>query len=159
MILKLKKSLDGKYGYVEKYKSYRYNSEGYIEVLCSITIDGDFSPLYAFKGEKFVPLKEIEETVGIDKYLKAKKPIYSLINEGFVVSLRVPVDYKNEIVKEGYSYNVYVVNDISSNITNGEIALKSVLNVPETFKNILNNPIKVIGGTFGDRLAFLRSRI
>lgn len=159
MLVKVRCSNDKEWGFLEKYDVYRYYNEGYIKAVTAVTADKKLSPCYAFKGGRFVPLKEIEESVGIDKYIKAKKPFYSKLNEGYLVVLKAEVNFKDKVYfPEKSSYEVYTINGNPSNIEDG-IAFKRLLNVPKEFRDVVEEPLRVLGESFGDREKFLKERI
>lgn len=159
MLLKAKCSKSRKWGFVEKFEVYNYRSRGYVKALTSVTVDGELSPAYVFKGDEFVPISEIDKEVGIDRYLKAKKPFYSKLNAGFVVILKAEVDFANRVyIPEKSSFEVYTLNGNPSNLDKG-LPFKRVLDVPKEFAQIVEEPLKILGESFGNREEFLRRRI
>lgn len=159
MIIKAKRSKSNEWGFVEKYESYRYNSRGYVKALTSVTIDGELAPVYAYRGDEFISLSIIDEEVGIDRYIKAKKPFYSLLNKGFLVVLKATVDYKNmEYIPEESTFEVFTLNGNPSDLSKG-IPFKRVLDVPKEFADIVKEPLRLLGESFGNREVFLKSRI
>lgn len=159
MIIKARRSKSNEWGFLEKFEMYRHYNEGYVKALTSVTVDKNLAPVYVFKGEEFVPLEEIDETVGIDKYIKAKKPFYSKIKEGYVVLLKARVDYRNRVyIPEESTFEVYTLNGVPSNLEKG-LPFKKVLDVPKEFEDVVKEPLRLLGESFGDREAFLRSRL
>lgn len=159
MIIKAKCSDKKEWGFVEKYDVYRYNSRGYVRALTSVTMEGSLAPAFIFKGGDFVPLSIIDKEVGIDRYIKAKKPFYSKLNTGFLVILKAEVDFKNKIyLPEESDFDVYTLNGNPSDISKG-LPFKRVINVPKEFRDIVKEPLRILGESFGDREVFLRSRI
>lgn len=159
MIIKAKCSKSREWGFVEKYDVYRYNSRGYVKALTAVTTEGVLAPAYAFKGDEFIGLKDIDEEVGIDRYIKAKKPFYSKLKEGFLVVLKAEVDFVNkEYIPEKSSFEVYTINGNPSDLSKG-LPFKKVLDVPKEFSDLVQEPLRVLGESFGSREEFLRSRI
>lgn len=159
MLVKVRCSDNKEWGFLEKYDSYRYNDTGYVRAVTSVTVDKKLAPCYAFKGDKFIPLREIEETVGIGKYIKAKKPFYSKLNQGYLVVLKAEVDFRNKVYfADKSTFEVYVLNGAPSNIESG-VAFKRLLNVPKEFRDLVEEPLRVLGESFGDREKFLKERL
>lgn len=159
MILKAKCSKSKEWGFVEKYDVYRYNSKGYVKALTSVTMEGELAPVFAFKGEEFVPLGIIDTEVGIDRYLKAKKPFYAKLNKGFLVVLKANVDFANRVyIPEESTFEVFTINGNPGDLSKG-IPFKRVLDVPKEFAEIVKEPLRILGESFGDREVFLRGRI
>lgn len=159
MIVKARRSKGNEWGFLEKYETYQYYDKGHIKALTSVTVNGELAPVYAFRGEDFIPLKDIDEEVGISRYIKAKKPFYSKIREGFVVVLTAKVDFKNKIyIPEESTYELYTLNGAPGDISKG-LPFKKVLDVPKEFIDIVQEPLRQLGESFGDREAFLRSRL
>lgn len=159
MLVKAKCSKTKEWGFVEKFEVYNYNSRGYVKALTSVTSEGKLSPVYAYKGEEFIPLEVIDKEVGIDRYLKAKKPFYSKLKEGFLVVLKAEVDFANKVyIPENSTFEVYTLNGTPSNIEKG-LPFKKVLDVPKEFAEVVSEPLRVLGESFGNREDFLRRRI
>lgn len=93
MELKVRNSKDNEWGFVEGFKVWRWDNKGYVEAVVGVTVDGNFTKPYVRRGGDFIPLSEIEESIGIDKYIKAKKPFYSLLKDCFVVRVRVGMNF------------------------------------------------------------------
>lgn len=159
MIIKARKSKENEWGFLESYRSYDYDGKGYVEALTAVTMNGELAPVYAFRGERFVPLEVIEEEVGIARYIKAKKPFYSKIREGFVVVLNAKVDFNNKVyLPDESTYEVYTLNGSPEDVSKG-LPFKKVLDVPKEFIDIVQEPLRLLGESFGDREVFLRSRL
>lgn len=159
MLLKARCSKNNEWGFLEKYDVYRYNDTGYVKALCSVTSDKILAPVYAFRGEEFIPLVDIDEEVGIDRYVKAKKPFYSKLKEGFVVVLKAEVNFRTkEYLPEKSTYEVYTINGIPGKVEEG-IHFKRVKEVPKEFADVVEEPLRLLGESMGDRVKFLRSRI
>ena len=53
---------------------------------------------------------------------------------------------------------MYVPNGTPSSIEEG-LPFKKVLDVPKEFEDIVREPLRMLGESFGDRAVFLRSRL
>lgn len=158
MILKVRMNKYGAWGFLEKYSQYQYGSSGYVRAITSVTRDGKLSPAYVFKGEDFIDVCDIDESIGLDKYIKAKKPFYSKIGEGFVVVLKAEVDFvTKEYFPEKSTYEVFEVNGIPMNLEKG-VPFKRIIDVPREFDEIVKEPMRILGESFGDRYEFLKGR-
>lgn len=159
MLVKTRCSKNKEWGFLEKYEKYQYGKTGYVKALTAVTMDKCLAPAYVFRGDDFVPLQVIDEEVGIDKYIKAKKPFYSKIKEGFVVVLKAEVDFVNKIYyPEKSTYEVYTMNGNPVDVKSG-LPFKKVLDLPKEFDNVVKEPLRLLGESFGDREKFLRGRI
>ena len=159
MLVKARCSNSNEWGFLEKYETYQYDKKGYIKAIVSVTMEGKLAPVYAFRSGEFIPLSTIDEEVGIDRYIKAKKPFYSKVRDGFLVVLKAEVNFKDkEYYPERATYDVYTPNVASSDATKG-LPFKKVLDVPKEFENIVREPLKLLGESFGDREKFLRGRL
>lgn len=159
MLVKARYDKNNSWGLLEKYESYQYNRKGYVKALVSVTKDGSFAPIYAFRGEEFIPLDIIDAEVGIDRYVKAKKPLYSKVGEGFLVLLKAEVDYANKVYYPDKStYEVYTLNGTEVDVSKG-LPFKRVLDVPKEFENLVKEPLRILGESFGKKEEFLRKRI
>lgn len=158
MILKVRKDDKGDWGFVEKYKKYRYTDKGYVEALGVVSVEGVFVKPYVFRAGEFIPADAIDSEVGIDKYIKAKKPFYSLVKDGFIVSVRAAISFtENKVLLEESSYDVYIMNAPVGKCD--EVSFKKVLDRSEKLDGLMIGPILTLGESFGDREAFLRSRL
>ena len=159
MIVKTRKDKHNEWGFLEKYQSYNHMGNGYIKALVGVTLDKKLTPVFVYKGSEFVPLEEIENTMGIEKYIKAKKPFYSKVKNCFVVELKAVVNFRTkEYFPEKSTFDVYTVNEITGNIDEG-LPFKRVMGVPNEFRAVVEEPLRLLGESFGDRNKFLRSRL
>lgn len=159
MIVKARKSKNNEWGLLEKYEAYRHFDKGYIKAITAVTVGKSLAPCYVYRGEEFIPISQIEDEVGLSKYIKAKKPFYFKAKEGFLVVLKARVDFRNKVyIPEESTFEVYTVNGSPSNIDDG-IPFKRVLDVPEEFKDVVKEPLRILGESFGDKEKFLKSRL
>lgn len=160
MIVKVKLGSDKKWGFLEKYESYWYKDRGYVKALVGLSMNKTLSKPYVYRGGDFVGLDIIDNEVGVDRYVKAKKPFYSMLSGGFIVVLKSYIDLssgKGIYIPDKSSYEVYVVNKILEG--GNEVALKRVIDVPEAFRDIVEEPLRVLAESMGDREKFLKSRL
>lgn len=128
-----------KTGVVEKYKEYYYGYEGTVSMLCGVSIvEGELvlSEPYALRGRIFVPLKVIDEEMGLSKYLRAKKPIYTILTNSPLIGVKVRKNFQtNEYIEEGSEHNLLaptvrgMLNDVE-----GRVVFKLVDAEPEKIK-------------------------
>ena len=86
MKIQLRSDKHNRLGFVEKYNHYFYEDRR-VTVLGLADVGGYFSEPYVLRGDEFIPASQIEEEMGLEKYLKAKKPFYSVIGTGNIVVL------------------------------------------------------------------------
>ena len=159
MLLKIKGSDEKEWGFTEKYEVYNYDGKGYIKALTSVSLDRELCPCFAFKGGRFISAGEIEDEVGIARYIKAKKPFYSKFSSGYVVELKAYVDFVNKEYIRG-TFEVFIPNNNpKATDVDGTLSFKRVLNVPEEFNLIVKEPLEVLANSFGNREVFIKSRI
>lgn len=158
MDLKIKKGHNG-WGFVETFRKYNWLNTTYVEVVSGVTERGTFTLPYVYRGEEFIPLSVIQEEMGIQKYIKAKKPFYSLITDGFVVKMRA---YYNEQTGEYYTENstfeIYSINALRG-FSDNEAHFTRILEVPEEVRKLMSELLEELGSCCGDREKFLSRRI
>lgn len=123
MKVTLRSDKDNRLGFVEKYAHYFYEDRR-VSVLGMAEVGGYFSEPYVLRGEEFIPAAQIEEEMGISKYLKAKKPFYSVIGTGnIVVSAKIAMTMgeKKVYIPEKSVYGLYFLDKNSLKpLGNGE---------------------------------------
>ena len=153
---------DNHLGFVEGYSHYFYD-ERRVTALGLATVGGYFSEPYVFRGGKFIPAAQIEEEMGIEKYLKAKKPIYSLIGTGnVIVQAKISMSMQdNSYIPEKSSYTLYFL-DKNSLVPKGVGEWSANLKRLTTMNDTLQSWLHKLGEAFvkngNDRGLFLRSR-
>lgn len=160
MELKVRNSKDNEWGFVEGFKVWRWDNKGYVEATVGVTVDGNFTKPYVRRGGDFIPLSEIEETIGIDKYIKAKKPFYSLLKDCFVVKVRVGMNFiTGETDEERSSFEVYTANTRKPH-TEDTLPMMKIREVPDKVTELMQVKLMpLLGECGGDREKFLRSRL
>lgn len=161
MFLRAKKSESGEWGYVESFNVYRYGTTGSTTVVLGVTPEGNFASPYVYRGGDFVPLKQIEREMGIEKYIRAKKPFYSKLRDGFIVKITANTNfYTGECLVEKNNYVVYSAVDLNmKDSVNADVVLKRVHEVPEQVINVLDNLSVQLASYKGVREQFLKSRL
>jgi len=159
MLVKVRSDKNNTWGFLERYETYQYRGIGYVKALVGVTVDKGLTPVWVFKGYEFISLETIDETVGINKYIKAKKPFYSRVSDCFIVELKAGVDFKNKkYYPEKSTFELYMLN--GKPVGDGKtLPFKKVLDVPQEFRSIVEEPLKLLGESLGDREKFLRSRL
>lgn len=160
MELKVKLDKNNKWGFVESFKQWNYMNKGYVEVIVGVTVEGNFTTPYVYRKGEYIPLRVIEEEMGIEKYIKAKKPFYSLMSDGFVVRLRSRVDFeKKEYLPEDSDFDVYSINTRMGK-KGDMVPMIRVREIPENINTLMTEKLlPELAKCFGDRTVFLRSRI
>jgi hypothetical protein len=149
---------DGKrFAFVERYSVYCYRGKGHITSLCAVTKKGIIAPSYAFKRESFINLKEIDKTVGIDSYLKAKKALYSIIGQGFIVEMRIGVDFTTGKYLEKNTYVKGFTVKPGSRLEDEQLEMVAEKASPQLLK-LVERPMKILLNSSGDRVKYLRLR-
>ena len=160
MELVIRRSDSNEWGFVEPYSVYRYVDGGNVSLTVGIDSSGMIKEPYALRGGSFIPLNIIDKEVGIGRYIKAKKPFYCLLKDGFIVSMKVTLDFNTgsvDLVKS--SYFVYSVRDIVPvNDREGRMKLTRILEVPESVDKLVSNLMVKIASLKGDREMYLRMR-
>lgn len=158
MNIKIKKDKDNVWGYLESYRLYTYPGCDYVEAVTGVGMNGGFTTPFVYRGEKFIPLSVVDEEMGIQKYLKAKKPFYSLLSDGFVVKLRSYIDRHNRKYFPDKSYfEIYYLNELNS--VSDTVSFSRVTEIPESINILMQELLRELGETFGDRELFLRNRL
>jgi hypothetical protein len=159
MKLTVRRSSDNEWGFVETYKKNIYFNTDSINVVTGVGKDAKMKEPFALRGGNFVPLSQINQEMPLEQYMRAKKPVYCKIKDGFIVSMKVVINsHTGEYVKESSDATIYTVN--RSSVLNGdcgEVSLVSVLEVPEEVKNLINGFMEEIAKS-DNRVDFLKSR-
>lgn len=114
MKIELKCDKEGKFGFVEKFKPYIYGDLSTLSVRVMVDVGNKISEPYVFRGGLFIPAEQIEKEMGISKYIKAKKPFYSVLGTGnLIADLKVAYHTKSkEFIKDKSDVKLYgIVRD------------------------------------------------
>lgn len=149
------------WGFVETFKVYRYKESGTISALLAVTPEGNIATPYVLRGSKFIPLDEIEREVGVERYLKAKKPFYSMLSDGFIAYVRAGYDFeKEEFLKDKTSYEIYTAGQaLNLGTTRGTIKLRRIFETSVDLDKLMIRVAEELAKCGGDRLAYLTNRI
>lgn len=160
MELVIRRSNDNDWGFVESFNHYRYGSTGTITVTVGINGKGKIKEPYVLRNGEFIPLKQIDEEMGIVKYIKAKKPFYCLLKDGFIVTMKVGIDFNTgEFIESTSDYVVYMADSSKAvNDREGKLHLTRILEVPSAVEEIVKSLMIEIAAQKGSREDFLRSR-
>lgn len=160
----VRKSENNEYGFVESYSIYAFGDTGSINM--TIGIEGVDSTCkikspYVLRGGLFVPLSQIEEEMGIEKYIKAKKPFYCMLKGGFIATLKIGTNFETkEFLPEKSSYTVYMVSAVKEvNERESALMLTTIMEIPEVLDKSLMELMESIAPYGRDRESFLRSRL
>lgn len=152
---------NGVWGFVESFSKYQTIDTGNIKVVVGVTPQGELATPYIYREEQFIPLKQVDEEMGIIKYIKAKKPFYCNLSEGFIAFIKAGVNYtEKKFLPETTDFIIYsVAGKEFESPTKGILHLKRVLDVPENLKTLMMKLAEEVSKCYGDREAFLKSRI
>lgn len=161
MDVTIRKSKDNEWGFVESFSMYQTIHTGNIKVVVSITPEGEIAEPFVLRDEQFIPLSQIDEEMGIDKYIKAKKPFYCKLSDGFIAFIKAGVNYtEKEFLKDKSDFIIYKVasKDLETQ-SKGTLHLKRVLDIPKNLEGLMYHLAEEVSKCNGDREEFLRSRI
>lgn len=159
MRVKLKKGETTGWGMVETFQTYRYENHGTITVTAVVRGDGELAESFVYRGGDFIPASQIDNEIGIEKYIAAKKPFYMKLSDGFIVKIKAWVDYsKGKCDLSKSSFEVYSVADKDIAVNTGTLLLTRVLNVPDTMTSLMNSLIRDVADCRGKRVQYIKSR-
>lgn len=159
MNVKIKKDKNNEWGMVESFQVYKYDTHGTITATAIVGVNGELVKPFCYRKEEFIPASQIEEEMGIDKYLTAKKPFYSKVSEGFPVKIVSAIDFiTGEIDKKKSYCDVFMVSSTKVAVNSGSIALSRVLNKPRSLELLCEDLIERVASCKGNREVFLKSR-
>lgn len=160
MEVKVKKSSDGMWGFVESFQVYRYHGKGSINVLTCITPDGEIAEPYIYKGGEFVPARVVDGQIGIERYVWAKKPFYCKLSDGFIAYVKAGIDFDTGEFLEGKSsFSVYTMGEkMDMSYDKGVVQLHEIFEVTDRVRDMMSSIMKAVCATGEDRVKFLKSR-
>ena len=161
MDLTIRKSEDNQWGFVENFSVYRYNNKGVITVTLVVTPEQRIAPAYVMRGNKFISADEIDREMGIEKYLKAKKPFYSLLSDGFVAQVKSAYDcITGEFIQDKSSYGIYVRTPRSvTGISEGKLVMRQLHETSKELDDTMFRIARKISLCQGNRRNYLLSRL
>ena len=162
MKIKLKCDEDGIFGFVEKHKPYFYDT-GSIAIRALVNVGDYLSEPYVFRGGKFIPAKQIEDEMGIEKYIKAKKPFYSVLGTGnLLVDMKVAYDLKTkEYIKDKSIFKMFGI--VKDSLTFSEkdgwsVEIRRLTSSRDKLDSWLDSVAEKIAKMGSDRGLLLKSR-
>lgn len=159
MLVKVRKGEETGWGMVESFQVYRYGDHGTVTITGLVGSDGKLTESYVYRGGDFIPASQIEEEMGVDKYIKAKKPFYMKLSEGFPVRVKASIDYTTgECVWEKSSCEVFKVTGRELSLNYGSVRLTRILDIPEKMNPLMENIIREVANCKGNRLSYIKSR-
>ena len=162
MDVTIRRSEDGKWGFVESFSVYRYGGKGVINVLLAVTAEGRIAPSYVMRGGKFIPADAIDVEMGIDKYIKAKKPFYTLLSDGFIANVKAGFNTTSgEFLPEKTSFSIFKFNSNpdSVGISEGVLSLRKIHESSEQLETLMYKIARQVSLCKGDRRIYLLSRL
>ena len=151
-------------GFVERYSQYFYDYKRISILGIADMSNCCFAEPYVLRGDEFIPASQIEEELGISKYIKAKKPFYSVIGTGnIIVSAKVAMSLGDTpiYIPEKSIYSLYYLNkDSLKSQGNGRWVadMKRISQTNDSIMEIVHNMGKEFVKCGGDRELFLKSR-
>ena len=167
--LKVRESTDGTFGFVEEYKQYEHYDTGYVEVTGCVGKGGILAPPYIYRNQNFVAASELEKEMDIAKYIKARKPFYTLLLPSSLL-MKARMFYKDNgmtIVPEKSLFEVYKSSPIQVSEGEGfktfhfiqESSQAGMLKGKEAQLNYIRDiNFKLLQETLGNRKEFLKRR-
>lgn len=148
------------WGFVEVFKPYRFGDVGSVTVTLGVTTDGKFTVPYILRSGKFVPLQEVEGDVGLKAYMKAKKPTYSLLSDGFIITLKCYFNYvTGEFIREKSNYDIYsIIKTTPVNANESKLSTVRLLEIPSQLEDLSIELMKQVVKTGANREEFLKGR-
>lgn len=159
MLVKVRKGENTGWGMVETFQVYRYGNHGTVTVTGIVGRDGKLAESYVYRGDEFIPASQIDEEMGVEKYIKAKKPFYMRLSDGFPVRVRASIDYvTGECIMDKSSCEIFQVSGRDTSLNYGSVKMTRVLNLPESIGALTENLIKEVANCKGNRVTYIKSR-
>ena len=159
--LKMSKNDENGYttwGFVELYKVWKYGSKGYIEVVLGFNPKTEeLAEPYVFRKEEFIKASQIEDEMGISKYIKAKKPFYSLLVGNLVLKMHVGYDFEAKEKIEEKSYNL-LYKPIGFSKDGKRLNLIRQGNLSKDVLSAIEEKVQEVIASDGDREIFIKGR-
>lgn len=162
MKVKVRQDNNNVWGFVEQYSAYSYGRKGYVELVTGINPDGDMVVPYVMRNGLFVPLEVVDKEIGVERYIKAKKPFYCRLQDGFIARVRVGLDCDTyAMVPDKSIFEVYTVDKrhLMDTVNGGELSLVRVSELNDSVNNLLVGTAKTILQYRGSREELLKSRM
>lgn len=159
MLVKVRKGETSGWGMVETFQVYRYGNHGTVTITGLVGADGRLTESYVYRGGEFIPASQIDEEMGVEKYIKAKKPFYMRLSEGFPVRVKASIDYSTgECVIEKSTCEIFQVTGRELSLNYGSVRMTRLLNIPDKMNALMENVIREVANCKGNRVAYIKSR-
>lgn len=113
MRLEIKFDEKGRPGFVEKFKKYYYTNNS-VSIFCIANLYEQIPEAYVYRADEYIKTSQIDKEIGIYKYIRAKKPFYSLLTNGnIILDLKVVYDDDFNYIKEKTVYTLYIIDPSS----------------------------------------------
>lgn len=143
------------WGLIEDYGYYWYGGE-WQTTLC-IAAGGVPVEPHLLIGGDFVPVSERLEAISIERYLKAKKPVFSLLGKGLIVKLTCPAKKGGGVEEGSGSFSLWLPKDVKTE--EGILVCERAKEVPELVTSSMEGVLADFKRTAGDRAGWLTSRV
>ena len=167
MKVKLRRSQEGTWGFVETYERSRYNGSLNLKTTLCLRPDGTVTEPYLLRAGKFEKLREVTGArlaYSVEDYLAAKKPIYSLLGSDLTIArATVIINLRTQAVT-GYNLRTYVPKSLLP-VEGGAYTteLRELVSYNQMKANVRlnvdNEIIRPLTISAGNRASFLRSRM
>lgn len=161
MDITIRKDDKENWGFVESFSTYSYDGKGSISVVMAITTEGKIAPPYVLRGNQFISADVIDREMGIEKYIKAKKPFYTLLSDGFIASVKAGLNFSTgEFLPDKTSYSIYkIANKPEVSINEGKVHLRKIHETSDTLDDLMIRIARQVSLCKGDRRVYLLSRL
>ena len=162
MKLKLRCAEDGKFGFVETFLPYNYKL-GAVRIISLVKVGQGLAEPYIFRKGLFEPASVIDGEMGIDRYIKAKKPFYSVLGTGnAIIEARIAYERNNgELAEKNSHYSLYIPVKGSMEILGNNtysVTANRLSNITPEINEWALGLMKEIAKTQQNRAEFLRAR-
>lgn len=163
MSIKTRRDENNHWGFVETFKPYRFGDVGSVTALVGVTPEGKFAEPHILRKGVFIPLADVEKEgdVGLKAYMRAKKPIYSMLADGFIISLKCYMNYvTGEFIEDKSGYDIYTITGQTA-VTSVESRLSTtkLMVVPKNIDELAKKLLKEMVKYQDNREEFLLSRL
>lgn len=164
MNLRLRKDKHDTFGFVESFKTYRYLNTGTISIMVMATPGRPLSDVYVYRGDEYLPLGVIDKEMGLDKYITAKKPFYSILSSGvLILDAKIGINYDAlQYVKDKSTYKMYTPIPNSIIRANGNeyvLGLRRLTSMSDALENWLDQIGQQVAKHGCNRYEFLKERL
>lgn len=123
MLIEIKKDENGVVGFLEKWSVYNYKQTTVVKALFSLG-----SLPYVYRNGVFDALNDVLRDYDLDSYMRSKKGVYSLVNEGTLI-----LSVQHRVDEKGVQLNLVLHEPIG--IENGYLFTNERMITLETLQN------------------------